>query len=141
MNEGIEAAGYANGGLIDSIIDYADRVGPTWSESNAQFEQTDPKFIDRVGRAINPLTGFGSALGAMHDAAGNGDITGMGVATLQAMPLLAPVNIAKAIPAAGVVKAGQVMNPSVPATVAAVLGGGAVGAAADTYDKDKNKKQ
>ena len=55
-----------------AVGDYTARIGPAWSESNAQFEATNPNFVQRVGRSINPLTGFGSSLGAMHDAASAG---------------------------------------------------------------------
>ena len=53
----------ANGGVIRNAAEY-------WADDNAQFEKTNPEFVDRVVRAVNPMTGFGSAMGAMHTAAG-----------------------------------------------------------------------
>ena len=58
-----------------------------WSADNAQFEGTNPDLWARAQRSINPMTGFGSAMGAMQDAAGQGSIRDMGIALLQALPL------------------------------------------------------
>lgn len=150
MNAGIETEAYANGGVIDSLAnlpqqaidagrEYMGRVGPAWSAENAAFEQTNPNFGDRVVRAVNPLTGLGSAVGAMHDAAGNGDKTGMAVAGVQAIPAMAAARVVTS-PAVGASK--ELVRSAIPSaknTAAAVLGSALTGAAADTYDKDKGK--
>ena len=50
--------GYADGGILENAADY-------WANSNAEFEKTNPNFGQRVLRGVNPITGFGSAVGAM----------------------------------------------------------------------------
>ena len=123
-----KAAGYAAGGIINDAAEY-------WANDNAEFEKTNPGFVDRVIRGVNPLTGFGSAMGAMHTAAGNGDIPGMAMAGIQAIPA---VGVLRAIPAAGAMKAS--VAPSLAKTAGAVAGGAVANAAADEYQKraDKN---
>jgi len=61
-------------------------VGPAWSQDNAEFEATQPGIARRFLRSVNPLTGFGSALGQLHDASSEGDAIGMGEAAAQAFP-------------------------------------------------------
>lgn len=88
----------------------ADRVGRTtgdyWSRDNAEFEATNPSLGDRAVRSVNPMTGFGSAVGSMSDAAGNGfPARDTAIALMQALPSFGSV-IAKAGSAAsGAVKA------------------------------------
>ncbi|WP_296277881.1 hypothetical protein [Pseudomonas sp. UBA7530] len=79
---------FADGGVAFNPLD---GVGEYWSESNANFEAGNPTLLERGTRALNPVTGFGSALGAMHDAAGSGDLPGMGVAALQSVPIFGAV--------------------------------------------------
>lgn len=62
-------------------------VGPYWSKSNAEFEATNPNMLSRLGRAVNPMTGFGSALGSVHDAASQGSVSGMALGALGALPM------------------------------------------------------
>ena len=62
-----ETKGLADGGPnmlqrgVNAVGDYVGRIGPAWSESNAQFEATNPSFGQRMDRALMPHTGFGSA--------------------------------------------------------------------------------
>lgn len=117
--------------------DYMRRVGEAWAESNAEFEQTKPSFGARVVRAINPLTGFGSALGAMHNAAGQGDIPGMSLAAIQSVPAAAFTKVVS-IPAQGLVKSASTTVPAIGKTAAGVAAGGIAGASADEYDNRLN---
>lgn len=64
-----------------------DSVGPYWAEANAQYELTNPTHLARLGRAINPITAFGSDVGMMHTAASNGDFTGIGLSAVSALPI------------------------------------------------------
>lgn len=96
-----------------------------WSNDNAMFERTMPTFGDRFVRGLNPMTSFGSAMGAMHDAAGQGDKTDMAIAALQALPLFGALG-AVAVPGKGLIKNGIRMLPSIKKT-AAIGGVGAVG--------------
>ena len=80
------------------------RAGDYWSADNAVFEQNNPTLLGRVGRAINPMTGFGSAMGAMKDAASQGSATQAGLALLQALPLFGAMR-SVASPAQGAIKA------------------------------------
>lgn len=60
-----------------------------WRKDNTSFEASSPTIGQRVLRSANPMTGFGfgPAMGAMQEAAYDGDKTGMALALLQAMPL------------------------------------------------------
>lgn len=116
---------FADGGLIDSSAQY-------WANDNAQFEAGNPSFGSRVVRALNPATAFGSAMGAMHTAAGNGDKTGMALAAAQAVPVFGAVR-SVVTPAMGAVKAARAMAPNAAKTGVAIAGSGAAGAMADTY--------
>lgn len=122
-----KAAGYANGGLIGNAAEY-------WANDNAEFEKTKPGFGSRVVRSLNPMTGFGSAMGAMHTAANNGDIPGMAMAGIQAIPTL---GITRVIPASGADKAA--VSLSIGKAVSSIFGGGVANAAADEFSAEKNK--
>lgn len=65
---------------------FFDGVGQYWADDNAEFERSNPTGLQRAWRGVNPLTGFGSALGSMHSAAGQGDLGGMAEAGIQAIP-------------------------------------------------------
>ena len=119
--------GYASGGVIKDTADY-------WENDNAEFEKTNPNFGQRVLRGVNPLTGFGSAMGAMQTAARNGDVPGMAMAGISATPAL---GVLRAVPAAGAMKAA--VAPSLGKSVAALTGGAVANAAADEYQKGKDQ--
>lgn len=70
-----------------ALTAFGKNTGEYWAEDNRNFEATTPSIGQRVLRALNPTTGFGSALGSMHTAAGNGDPAGMALATAEAVPL------------------------------------------------------
>ena len=114
---------FADGGAVFNPLT---GVGEYWSQDNAQFEAGNPGLGDRALRAVNPMTGFGSALGAMHDAAGQGDAAGAGLAALQAVPVFGAMRaVAPAIKTA----AGFV--PSAGKTAAAMAGSTAAGVGID----------
>ena len=119
--------GYASGGVIKDTADY-------WENDNAEFEKTNPNFGQRVLRGVNPLTGFGSAMGAMQTAARNGDVPGMAMAGISATPAF---GVLRAVPAAGAMKAA--VAPSLGKSVAALTGGAVANAAADEYQKVKDQ--
>lgn len=115
---------YADGGVVNPLAG----VGEYWSQSNADFEAQDPSLLQRGVRALNPMTGFGSALGAMYDGASNGSATDMGIAAMQAFPVFGSMRaVAPTLKAAG----GFV--PSIGKTIAAVAGSTSAGIAADDY--------
>ena len=116
---------FADGGAVQEFID---SVGGYWSSDNAQFEAGSPSAIQRFGRALNPLTSLGSAIGAMHDAAGQGDVAGMGLAAAQALPVFGSVRAV-----APTLKTAAGFVPSFGKTAAATAGNAAFGAAADQY--------
>lgn len=119
--------GYASGGVIKDTADY-------WENDNAEFEKTNPNFGQRVLRGVNPLTGFGSAMGAMQTAARNGDVLGMAMAGISATPAF---GVLRAVPAAGAMKAA--VEPSLGKSAAALTGGAVANAAADEYQKGKDQ--
>ena len=116
---------FADGGLIGSAAQY-------WANDNAQYEAGNPSFGSRVVRSLNPATAFGSAMGAMHTAAGSGDKTGMALAAAQAVPVFGAMR-SVVTPAIGAVKAARAMAPSAAQTGASIAGSGAAGAMADAY--------
>lgn len=116
---------FADGGAVQ---EFSDSVGGYWSSDNAQFDAGSPSTMQRIGRALNPVTSLGSAIGAMHDAAGQGDVAGMGLAAAQAMPVFGAVRAV-----APTLKTAARFVPSVGKTAAATAGSAAFGAAADQY--------
>lgn len=116
---------FADGGLIGNAAQY-------WAKDNANFEAGSPSFGSRFVRALNPATAFGSAMGAMHTAAGNGDKTGMALAAAQAVPVFGAMR-SVVTPAMGAIKAARAVAPSAAQTGVAIAGSGAAGAMADTY--------
>lgn len=72
-------------------------IGEYWSNSNKEFEQSDPILFQRILRNINPLTSFGSNIGSMYDASNKGDVIGMGLSTLASIPLFGAVRSIKTL--------------------------------------------
>ncbi len=116
---------FADGGAVQ---EFSDNVGGYWSSDNAQFEAGSPSTMQRIGRAFNPVTSLGSAIGAMHDAAGQGDVAGMGLAAAQAIPVFGAVRAV-----APTLKTAARFVPSAGKTAAATARSAAFGAAADQY--------
>lgn len=87
-----------------------------WADANARFEATNPSFGDRVARSLNPMTGFGSAMGQMHSSAEAGDNVGMIVSLLQALPMYGLMKAVQ-IPGEGLIKASTKMVPDLRATL------------------------
>lgn len=77
--------------------DLGTSIGEYWSGDNAKFEAGNPGMMARVGRSLNPMTGLGSAVGAMHDGASKGSFRDMGIAVAQAVPAFAAAKTAKTI--------------------------------------------
>lgn len=113
----------ANGGILDNAAEY-------WENDNARFEKTNPSFAARVVRGLNPMTGFGSAMGAMRRAASEGDVPGMAMATFQGLPV---GGVTRSVPAAGLAKA--MRTPSIRNTALGAVAGGVTNAVADEYQK------
>lgn len=111
----MKAAGLADGGLVrglaDAVRPFSESVGGYWSNSNKEFEATNPGVVGRVVRAVNPVTGLGSAVGSMYDAAGNGSARDAAIAAVQASPMFAAM---KVVPTA------KSLLPTAPQVAAAV---------------------
>ncbi|WP_374257895.1 hypothetical protein [Aquabacterium sp.] len=128
-----EADAYADGGVVRTISDavrpFSESVGGYWSNSNKEFEATNPGVGERFGRALNPVTGFGSAVGAMYDAAGNGSARDAAIAAAQAAPMFASM---KALPAAkSLIPTAPQIAVATGKTAAKAAGGTGAGVAAD----------
>lgn len=83
---------------LDYLADLARKTsipeaGEHWSQDNARFEATNPTIPDRFVRTLNPMTGFGSAMGAMHDAASQGSGRDAALAFAQALPVFASLKL------------------------------------------------
>lgn len=130
LRERERAAGlrFQDGGQLreNPVGEYMRRVGEEWSRSNADFEGGNPGVMQRVGRAVNPLTGFGSSVGAMYDAAGSGDVTGMALAAGSSIPAFAAARTAKTV-------AGPLRAASTGGTAARAGQNTAFGVGADYY--------
>ena len=85
--------------FLNYLRNYGTNIGETWSQDNANFEKGNPSIGDRVIRTVNPMSGFGSALGAMHDAASAGSSSDMAIAAAQAWPAFAAM---RAVPVWGI---------------------------------------
>ena len=72
---------------MSGLRDFSDSVGGYWSADNARFEASKPGIGRRVVRALNPVTGFGSSIGAVYDAAQVGDTAGMALNAVAATPV------------------------------------------------------
>lgn len=96
-------------------------VGRYWSGSNAEFEGTQPNIGNRLLRAVNPVYSMGSALGAMHDSASEGNKLGMALAAYQALPALGALRVA-GVPAMGALKASAQVVPSLWKTLSSFGG-------------------
>ena len=144
---------FANGGeLLNNAIssiptpkavdDFSNDVGGYWSRDNAQFEASNPNVMQRIGRAVNPLTGLGSAAGMMYDAAGTGDGIGMGLAAASAVPAFGVgklvKNLAPATPIANpLAQAATKMAPNMGKTGGSVATNTAVNVGADMREIPK----
>ena len=126
--------------LISVLENFGKTTGDYWSEDNARFEASNPNLVDRVGRALNPLTGFGSALGAMSDAASEGFpplVTAL--ALWQSLPTFGAVR-SVATPAVGAIKAGtKVIDSSLEKTLLSAVASSSVDDAVERNNKEKRK--
>ena len=103
------------------------RAGEYWAEDNARFEQTSPSFGARLGRAFNPLTGFGSAIGQVHSGMSEGNWGEAALGAAGALPVFAAMRMAA--PASATAKAA--LAPSLGATAGVYAGNAAAGAVGD----------
>ncbi len=107
-----------------------------WADANARYEATDPSFGDRVARSLNPMTGFGSAMGQMQTSAEAGDSTGMALSLLQALPMFGLMR-ATQIPGKGLTKASTKMVSDLRATLGLGVGSATVLEGVDTLRRRK----
>ena len=76
------------------------QLGEYWANSNKDWEAADHPYALDFARSLWPITAFGSAMGSVRSAAGEGDIPG------------AVLGAAGAIPAVGYLKAAGGVNLS-----------------------------
>lgn len=72
---------------LRTIAEMPQSMGEYWSKDNAAFDQRNPGAMSRTWRMLNPITSLGSGVGMMQDAAGQGDVMGMGLAGVSSIPL------------------------------------------------------
>ena len=131
---------FQDGGFIESAKDAIQNVGDYWSGDNAAFEAGNPGVGQRVMRAVNPMTGFGSAIGAVQDAAGSGDLVGTALAGAAALPPFAAaraLKVAQPVAQGALARAGwgnSAVAPVRAETAKAIGRNTAVGTAADYYE-------
>ena len=101
-----EKMGVLGRGMYKAVDRFGRTTGDYWMKDNADFEATNPSIGDRILRSVNPMTGFGSAIGAMSEAAGNGfPLRDTSIALLQALPTFGRVSTMAGSAAAGAAKA------------------------------------
>ena len=84
--------------ILQALEAFGRSTGDYWSQDNAAFEQGKPSPLARAVRTVNPMTGLGSALGAMHDAAGAGfPPRDTAIALMQSVPSFGSVLTRKGI--------------------------------------------
>lgn len=84
--------------IFQALEAFGRSTGEYWSQDNATFEQGKPSPLARTVRTVNPMTGFGSAVGAMHDVAGAGfPPRDTAIALLQSVPSFGSVLARKGI--------------------------------------------
>lgn len=110
---------------------FSDTVGPYWSQSNKDFESTNPSMLNRIVRNINPLTSFGNALGQWSDAVNEGSLMGMGLAAASAFPVTAATKLVQ-IPGKGLIKPFEKFTPNSVKTATKLIGGAAVSSGVDS---------
>ena len=76
-----------------ALKSFSDTTGGYWSKNNAEYEATNPSFLSRIGRTLNPYTGPGSAMGAAYDAGNEGSLSGIGLSMLQGLPALGSLKV------------------------------------------------
>ena len=119
-------------GLAQILDSFGRSTGEYWSRDNAQFEATNPSLLDRAARTVNPMTGFGASLGALHDAAAQGfPIVDTGVALLQALPLFGTTKAVQ-LAGQGAVKGSKVITPDLLKTLLSIGAATGTSVAADT---------
>ena len=122
--------------LLSALDSFGRTTGDYWSEDNAKFEANNPTVTDRIVRAVNPMTSFGSALGAMKDAASNGFAPrDTAIALLQALPSFGAA-LSKTVVGVGAQTAGKALKDiTLPMYGANVIGS----VAADEYQAREKK--
>ena len=106
---------------LDYIGNFPRESAKWWAEDNARYKATDPSFGSRVARSLNPMTGFGSAMGQMHTSAEAGDSTGMVLSLLQALPMYGVVKAVQ-VPGKGLTKASTKMVSDLKTTLGIGVG-------------------
>lgn len=105
-----------------------------WANDNKRFEEQNPSLLSRVGRVINPLTGFGQAMGDVHTRSGQGDLAGSALAGLSGVPVFGAMKLVQT-PGIGAVKAGVKEASNLAALFKALIGSSVVGGASDAYGR------
>lgn len=62
------------------------QLGEYWANSNEEWKAADHPYALDIARSLWPGSAFGSALGSVHSAAGEGDIPGAVLAGIGAIP-------------------------------------------------------
>ena len=120
--------------IIQALEAFGRSTGEYWSQDNAAFEQRNPSLLARVARSVNPMSGFGSALGAMHDAAGEGfPVKDTAIALMQAAPSFGSVIARKGLTSI------DVMNDYLKTLSTFAAGTGASVAADESQAKGKQR--
>lgn len=120
--------------IIQALEAFGRSTGEYWSQDNAAFEQGNPSLLARAARSVNPMSGFGSALGAMHDAAGAGfPAKDTAIALMQAAPSFGSVIARKGLTSI------DVMNDYLKTLSTFAAGTGASVAADEAQAKGKQR--
>ena len=120
--------------IIQALEAFGRSTGEYWSQDNAAFDKGNPSLLARAARSMNPMSGFGSALGAMHDAAGAGfPAKDTAIALMEAVPSFGSVVARKGITSI------DVMNNYLKTLSTFAAGAGASVAAEEAQAKGKQR--
>ena len=117
-------------------------MGNYWSQSNAEASKADPSVMAGLIRSLNPVTGLGSAMGNVYDAANQGSIPGVVLGGLSGLPVFGKLGLSKAAfintpvaPVLGKVTQYAVENPLWAKLGASQLKNLAQGTGSDVYNQ------
>lgn len=100
--------------FMPSARKWMGNVSDYWAKDNAQYSQENPGMGNALLRAFNPVTAYGSALGATSEAAKRQDIAGAVLSGLSGVPVMGKLGAMKAAGAIPFLGAGNKLTHQVP---------------------------
>lgn len=93
-------------------VQYVSALGKSWADDNTQAAENNPSTLAGLWRGVNPLTGYGSALGNAYTASREGDLVGVGLAALSAVPVFGSLTALKSTATGAAPFLGKFISPA-----------------------------